>query len=68
MIYAVDRNEAFRTYWHVQPPVSWAEFQVCQDMWVGNARHVYAWRYPDLPVPDSQGWLPVPAWWRDVAV
>lgn len=69
-ICAIDRNEQFVTYWHVLPPHPHSLFVVTSQEWSEYAgrttRHIHAWRYPDPPCPDKQGWLPVPSWWREM--
>jgi len=67
MICATDQNEEFTTYWHVPPPPACTGFTVTSQEWVLDSRHIYSWRKPALPAPDEQGWVPVPAWWRETA-
>lgn len=67
MIHLVEKCPGFMTYWHVPPPARYAVFVVTREEWTErNNRHIYAWRYPELPVPDEQGWRAVPGWWRSM--
>jgi len=72
MIYATDQNKdwGFTTHWHCPPPPHGVGFIVARQEWEPGwraVRHIYGWHFQDMPVPDPQGWLPVPAWLREMA-
>lgn len=69
MIYDTDVLDGFATHWHVSPPAQGGVYVVVRQEWSrdGRSRHIHAWRYADVAEPDTEGWLPVPSWWRAMA-